>query len=129
MKTSIAFLATSALALVTLSGCETPASPGAAAGATPASQCLDTRKIQSIIPQDSLTVNVITYGGDAFELKLGSPCLDMRPERRPQINSHGHDLVCGAGDAEIFYPGSNLNQTCRVTAVRRLSAEEAAKVK
>ncbi len=103
MKRSIALMACGALALTALGGCETQSPPTASANAAP-SQCLDVRKIQRIISQDSQTVDVVTYGNNAFELKLNAPCLDLNVQTRPEIRTRGTDLICGVGDGSVFYP-------------------------
>ena len=128
MKRSVALMACGTLALVSLSGCET-SSPPAATAAAASSQCLDVRQIQSIMPQDSRTVDIVTNANEAFELKLDSPCLDLDVQARPQVRTRGTNQICGAGDGDVFYPGSNIPQVCRVMAVRHMSADEAAKLK
>ena len=128
MRRSAVFFATGALAFSGLAGCETSSPPMATAGDVP-SQCFDRQQIVSLMPQTSRSLDVVTSGGEAYELTLGSSCLDLQAQSRPVIKPRTGDRICGTGDADVFYAGSNIPQECRVTVVRRLSAEEAAKLK
>jgi len=90
-------------------------------------QCIFARNIDSFRAVDSDTVNLRVGVNDIYQVKLFSPCTQVRYAERVALQTRGgSSTVCSALDADLIVPSPTGPERCALTSFRKLTPTELA---
>ena len=92
----------------------------------PARDCFRTNSVTDYKAVDNTTLNVVVGTRDAYQLTLKPACTGIQFAKSIALESKGSQRVCTDSDATLSFSSPGGAEVCVVSAVRRLTAEEAA---